>query len=253
MFRPRIIPCLTLQGNGLVKTKKFRNPVYIGDPINTVRIFNEKCADELILLDIDASKNGSSINSNLIKKIAEEAFMPLAYGGGLRTIDDISLLFETGIEKVIINTSFYYNPDLISVAASRYGSQSIVVAADIRKNIFGKNIVFVKSGKTNTKMDPVTYVRDAIRFGAGEIFINSIDRDGLMEGYDIDMIRDISDSIDVPLIACGGAGTIKHLRDVFINGKASAAAGGSFFIFNGPYRAVLISYPGDNEIKELIQ
>jgi imidazole glycerol-phosphate synthase subunit HisF len=251
MFRPRVIPCLTLSGNGLVKTRKFKNPVYIGDPVNAVRIFNDKYTDELIILDIDASRKSTPINFPLVKNIAEEAFMPLAYGGGIKTIDDVNRLFEIGIEKVIINSAFAGSSLLVENAVRIYGNQSITISIDIKKNIWGAYNVFIRSGTKKISQSPSDYINRAVSAGAGEIFLNSIDRDGEMTGYDIPLIKSISEGIKIPLIACGGAGNITHIRQVFTEGKASAASAGSFFVFNGPHKAVLISYPGDEEIKSL--
>jgi imidazole glycerol-phosphate synthase subunit HisF len=252
MLRPRVIPVLLLNDNGLVKTFRFSKPKYVGDPINAVRIFNDKGTDELVFLDISASNQKRKPDFGLIGEICSEAFMPFAYGGGINTMNDIEELFKLGIEKVILNTCFYSNPELVRQAASVFGSQSIIVSIDYRKNIFGRSNVYISCGKIKTKYEPVDYAKKAEDYGSGEIMLNCIDRDGAMKGYDIEEVKKVSDSLEIPVVACGGAGSLEDMRNVLTYGHASAAAAGSMFVFTGPHKAVLISYPTENEIENLI-
>lgn len=246
MFRPRIIPCLLLKNKGLVKTVKFKNPVYIGDPINTVRIFNQKKADELIFLDITATNENRCVSLDLIQKIGNEAYMPTAVGGGIKTIEQIKKILNTGAEKVIINTAAFLNPNVIKEAANIFGSQSIAVSIDVLNNE-----VYIFSGTKKTVLDPVTYAQKAEALGAGEIFLNSIEKDGAMKGYDIELIKKVTTAVSIPVIASGGAGSIKDFQEAIQKGKASACSAGSLFVFHGPRKAVLISYPSRKELKIL--
>ncbi len=252
MALKRIIPCLLLRDSGLVKTIKFKDSTYIGDPINAVKIFNEKEVDELVFLDIDATKDKKEPPYELIQDIATECFMPFCYGGGVKTIEQIRRLIASGTEKVAINSEAFYNPHFISEAANVFGSSTIVVSIDYKKNLFGKTSVYVSGGKKNTKKDPVAYAVEMEKLGAGELFVNSIERDGTMNGYDLEMIRKITDAVSIPVIACGGAGQLSDFRDAFQEGKASAASAGSLFVFQGKKRGVLISYPDPKEVKEII-
>ena len=253
MIISRVIPCLLLRNNGLVKTVKFKDSTYIGDPINAIKIFNEKEVDELIFLDIDASKEKKEPPFNLLKNIASECFMPLCYGGGISTIDHINEIIKCGVEKVAINTHAVKNPVFIKNAADIYGSSTIVAAIDVKKNLFGKYHVYINGGHENTNKDPLEFAKLIEQMGAGEIFLNSIDKDGTMAGYDIELIKKISDSVKIPVIACGGAGNIDHMREAIQLGSAAAVAAGSFFVFHGKRRAVLISYPSINEIKYIFE
>jgi imidazole glycerol-phosphate synthase subunit HisF len=249
----RIIPCLLLRNNGLVKTIKFKDSVYIGDPINAVRIFNEKEVDELVFLDIDATREKREPSLNLIRKIAEECFMPFSYGGGICTLQQIEEIIKSGAEKIIINTQAFIRKEFIHEAAVRFGSSTIVVSIDVKKKLIGGQTVHINGGRQNTGKDPVEYAREMEEQGAGEIFINSIDRDGTMEGYDIELIRSVSGTVSIPVIACGGAGSTNDLKKAIKEGGASAAAAGSMFVFHGKRRAVLITYPSYNEISELFK
>lgn len=251
MFLPRIIPVLLLKGKGLVKTVKFKDPKYIGDPINAVKIFNDLKADELIFLDITASKENRTISFDLVKDIGDEAFMPFGVGGGIKNITQIEQLFKAGAEKVIINTSAVSDPELMVEASKVFGSQSIVVSLDVKKSFFGKYECWIKDGAVNSKMQPVELAKKAEDSGAGELIINSIDLDGLMGGYNIDLIRSVVDSVSIPVVACGGAGSLSHFKDGYFDGKAHALAAGSLFVFHGPRRAVLINYPSKQELKQL--
>ncbi len=248
MLIPRVIPCLLISDRSLVKTTQFKSPSYVGDPINAVKIFNDKEVDELIILDIDASKKKKSPNFELIQELATECFMPLAYGGGISNLKDIEKLFAIGIEKVILNTVTFKNEALIKEAINIFGSQSIVVSIDVKRNWRGKNCVYVNSGKKNTKIDPVTYVSKMNEIGVGEIIINAIKKDGTFSGYDISLIKQLSEICTVPLVAIGGAGGMDDFKEAITVGRASAVSAGSFFIYQQPHRAVLITYPDREDL-----
>ena len=253
MFLPRIIPVLLLKDKGLVKTQKFKNPRYVGDPINAVKIFNDLQADELVFLDITASKESRVISFELVKDIGDEAFMPFAVGGGITKLEEIENILKAGAEKVVINTASFTNPDLIKEASETFGNQSIVVLIDVKKSTTGKKTVWINDGTHNTKRDPIIHSKSVEDLGAGEIIINSIDNDGCMNGYDIELIESVSRAVSIPVVACGGAGRLEDLRKAFINGKASALAAGSLFVFHGPRRAVLINYPEKKELLEVFE
>lgn len=249
METPRIIPILLLRGTGLYKTLKFKEPKYIGDPLNAVKIFNDKEVDELIILDITASIENKKPNYDLLYQLAGECFMPLAYGGAVSSIEEIKKLISLGIEKVSINSNAV-NLDFIRQAAEVFGSSTIVVSMDVKKNFWGKYEVFTKSGTNNTKIEPAKFAAEITKAGAGELLVNSIDRDGTMQGYDFELIKSVSSEIDIPVIACGGAGDVSHLKQA-VNSGASAVAAGSMFVFHGKHRAVLISYPDQEVIKKI--
>ena len=250
MKRIRIIPTLLLKGGGLVKTIKFKNPTYIGDPINAVKIFNEKEVDELILLDIYATRENREPNINKIAEIAGECFMPLGFGGGIKNLAQIKSILSAGVEKVILNSSTFSNLSLISDAADIYGSQSIVVSIDVKKDIISRQRVFAFNGTKNTGKDPVEFAKEMEDKGAGEIFLNVIDNDGTYLGYDIPLIKRISESISIPLIACGGARGIEDFVAAVKTGGASAVAAGSLFVFYGNQKGVLINFPDSDQLKE---
>lgn len=241
MDRKRVIPCLLLSGNGLYKTRKFKSPVYIGDPVNAVRIFNDKEADELIILDVDATKKNTPPNFALIEEIAGEAFMPIAYGGGISSVEQVKNLIGAGIEKVAINSAALQSLDLIEQLVKIYGSQAIVGAVDYKKTFFGRNRVWSHSGTRKFNVDPLDHVKKLVYAGVGEILINSIDRDGMMCGFDLDFIHSIAQNVNVPVVCCGGAGSYEDLRLALEHGAAAVAAG-SMFVFTGKHRAVLINY-----------
>lgn len=249
-FRPRVIPCLLIDGLGLVKTTKFKDRTYLGDPINTVRIFNEKGADELVLLDINASVRDSTPQFDLLEEIASEAFMPLGYGGGVRSIDDIRRILSLGYEKVVLNTSAALGGDFLDSATQAFGRSTIVVSIDVRRPRLGSAEVVATGATRKVPGDPVSYARQAAARGAGELFLTAVDRDGTQKGYDLDLIRAVSAAVDVPVVACGGAGSIDDLGAAVAAG-ASAAAAGSLFVFNGRHRAVLITYPRDAELERV--
>lgn len=252
MIKPRVIPALLLKGQGLVKTVKFKEPKYLGDPINIVRIFNDKEVDELVLLDITATPEKRGPQFDLLKNIASEAFIPLAYGGGIRSMDDVKKLLSIGIEKLIMNTSAVETPSLVREVADHAGSQAAVVSMDVKKGLLGKYEVLAHCGQKKTGLDPVKHAVEMERMGVGEILINSIDRDGTMQGYDLELVRKVADAVSVPVVACGGAGNLSHVSEVIKQGHASAAAAGSIFVFQGPLRGVLISYPTPKELKEFV-
>jgi cyclase len=249
MHGVRVIPVLLLQGGGLVKSIKFKKFTYVGDPINAVKIFNEKEIDEIVILDIDASKERRGPDMQKIKEFTGEAFIPLAYGGGISTIEEVKELFYTGVEKVVLNSSAIYKPQLISEAAKLVGSQSVVVSIDVKRNLFGKYKVVTKNATEAINEDPITFAKRMQDAGAGEIFLNSVDKDGTYEGYDYALVKQVSGALDIPLIACGGAGSVDDFQQAVLHG-ASAVAAGSLFVFQRTHRAVLISYPSRQELKE---
>lgn len=252
MLRYRIIPTLLLKNDGLVKTMKFKNPVYVGDPINAVQIFNKKEVDELIILDITATLEKSDLKYKKIEEIVSEAFMPIGYGGGINKIDQIEKLFKLGIEKVILNTAAFQNPDLIKQAALTFGNQSIVVAIDVKKDLFGNNRIYTHAGTKKQDIDLVKALKIFENAGAGEIFINSIDGDGTMTGYDINLIKLVSENVTMPVVASGGAGKLEHFSQA-ISAGASGVAAGAMFVFHGIHRAVLISYPKYEELEKILE
>ena len=252
MLSTRVIPCLLLRRSGLVKTVKFKNPKYLGDPINIVKIFNEKEVDELVVLDITATIDGKDPNFKLLEELASEAFMPVAYGGGVRSIYHIKTLLGLGMEKVIINSYAVQNPDFIRTAAEFAGSQSVVVSIDVKKNFWCKFEVLTRSGAKSTGLNLFDFAKEIESRGAGELFLNSIDRDGTMKGFDLNLIKQVAGALNIPLVACGGASTVQDLVSAVKQGGASAVAAGSMFVFHGPHRAVLISYPRYSELKNLL-
>ncbi len=253
MHQNRIIPCLLLHDKGLVKTVQFKNPVYVGDPLNAIRIFNEKEVDELIFIDIDATREKTEPDYALIEDIASECFMPLCYGGGIKTIEQIRKIFALGVEKVAISSAAINNPNLIKEAASIFGSQSIIVVVDVKKSLLGQYHVYIENGTKNTKLNVIEWAREVSKLGAGEIVINSIDNDGTMKGYDLGLIKEITKNISIPVTALGGAASLNNMGDVINKSRASAAAAGSLFVFTGVHKAVLINYPARSEIDEILK
>lgn len=243
MHGARVIPCLLVRGNGLVKTRRFREPTYLGDPVNAVRIFSDKEADEVVVLDIDASPSSRDPNFRLIEEMAGEAFMPVGYGGGVRTLDHVRRLIRAGVEKVIINTASVEVPDVIRASVAEFGSQAIVGAIDVKRSMFGRYRAMIRSGSVDAKLAPIEQARRLVQLGVGELLVNNIDRDGTMEGFDVSLLRSIADEVSVPVVACGGAGTVDHLKQAIRDGGAAAVAAGSMFVFHGRHRAVLINYP----------
>lgn len=252
MWLPRIIPCLLLDGQGLVKTRRFKDPTYVGDPINAIKLFNDKQVDELIFLDIMASREGKEPNYGLLEKLASECFMPLSYGGGVRTAAQARRIVSLGIEKVALNAAALENPGTISAISEELGASSTVVSIDIRRDWFGRYRVFDSMRRKMTKLDPLHHVKTLVNAGAGELLINDVDADGMQKGYDQNLIKSVCQTVNVPVIACGGAGSLSDMRAAIQDGGASAAAAGSLFVFKGPHRAVLINYPSQEQILALL-
>lgn len=252
MLKTRVMPCLLLRGWGLVKTVKFQDPTYVGDPINTVRIYNEKEVDELIFLDITATPRGTEPPYKIISEIATECFMPFTYGGGIRDLEVLQRIFGLGVEKAAINTHAVENPSFIEQAADRFGSQSIVVSIDVRRHLFGRYLVHTHGGRNATDLDPADYARQAEESGAGEILLTSIDRDGTFAGYDIELIQKVAHAVAIPVIACGGAGTVADFGKAVREGGASAVAAGSLVVYQGPNRAVLVNFPTKAALKQVL-
>lgn len=252
MLKTRVIPVLLMKNGGLYKGVKFKNHKYVGDPINTVKIFNDKEVDELVIFDIEASRLNKPINFELLENIASEAFMPIAYGGGIKTLEDAQKLFSLGIEKVVLNTSANENFDLVKKLVESYGSQSIVFCLDIKKSFFGKYEAYKYSGSKKVKNLPIEIAKKMENLGVGELIINSIDNDGLMKGYDLGIVKEISNQLTIPVIACGGAGNLEDFKKVKEIGAHGCAAG-SMFVYNGIHKAVLISYPKYEKLYELFK
>ena len=248
MFRPRIIPVLLLKNQTLVKSKAFKDYRYIGDPINAVKIFNDLKADELVFLDILATKENRCISLDFVKNVGEEANMPFAVGGGIRSIGQIREIIHTGAEKVIINSYAAQNPDFIREASETFGSSTIVVCIDVKKKFFGDMKTWIKNGSESTGYSPVDFAQLMQEKGAGEIIIQSIDKDGSMNGYDIDLINKISHALTIPIVALGGAGNMSHLKEAYLEGNANGLAAGSMFVYHGPINGVLINYPEKSEL-----
>lgn len=243
MLRPRITPCLLVHDNGLVKTVKFQEGKYVGDPINAVKIFNEKEVDELIVLDIDATVKGTEPNYKLIGQFAVECRMPLCYGGGVKTPEQARRIIGLGVEKVALSAAALADPALITRIAAEVGSQSVVVVLDVKKKLLGGYEVFTHNGTRGTKRTPVEAAREAQARGAGEIVVNSIDNDGVMKGYDLALAAQVRAAVSLPLTFLGGAGSLEDLGKLIETCGVVGASAGSLFVFKGPYRAVLINYP----------
>ena len=252
MNKTRVIPVLLLRGEGLVKTTKFKDPKYIGDPINSVRIFNEKEVDELVFLDIGATRECRGPNFDLLHDIASEAFMPMAYGGGITSLDQVKRIFSLGFEKVVINTATYSDPRLINEAVAIYGSQSIVACVDLRRTLLGRYELLSHCGNAKQSIDLLEHVKFLEDNGVGEIIVNSVDRDGTYSGYDIKLLKAVSSAVNVPVVASGGARGVSDFVDAVYSGGASAVAAGSLFVFVGPHKAVLINYPKREELEKLL-
>jgi len=249
VLRPRIIPCLLVKNGGLVKTIKFGNPKYVGDPINAVRIFNEKEVDELMVVDIDATVLEREPDLNLIKNLAAECRMPLCYGGGVKTVEHVEKIISLGVEKVALSSAAIITPELISEAAVRVGAQSIVIVIDVKKKggIESNYEIFTHNGTQATGLQPAGFAKRAEELGAGEVVVNSIDQDGVMKGYDLNLVTQVRESISLPLTVIGGAGSLKDIAALIESFGIIGAAAGSLFVFKGRYRAVLINYPSRAE------
>lgn len=253
MLRPRIIPCLLIHEGGLVKTVGFKDPKYVGDPINAVKIFNEKESDELVVLDIDATVNGAEPDYRVIAHLAAECRMPLCYGGGVRTAAQAKRIIGLGIEKVAISAAAVERPDLIAEIAAEIGSQSVAVVLDVRKKMLGGHEQRTHNGSRAHKLDPVAFAEEAVRLGAGEIVVNSIDLDGAMKGYDLKLARRMRDAVPVPLTFLGGAGSLADIEALIREVGVVGAAAGSLFVFKGAYRAVLINYPNPDTKEQVVR
>ena len=249
MLKTRIIPCLLLRGSGLVKTTRFKDPKYVGDPINAIKIFNDKEVDELMLLDITASKENRGPAFSVIEEVASECFMPLAYGGGIRSVEEARRILKLGVEKVVFNTIAWKEPAVLRAASREFGAQAVVASIDVRRKLFGRYEVYVDGGTRAMGVDPVEYAQRLEDTGVGEIFLTSIDRDGTMMGYELELIAKVTEAVGVPVIAAGGAGSVHDFGVAVREGGADAVAAGAMFVFHGPHRAVLITYPGRDELE----
>lgn len=254
MLYPRIIPCLLVHNRGLVKTVKFKDPKYVGDPINAVKIFNEKEVDELIVMDIDASAQNHEPDYTMIENLAVECRMPFCYGGGIKTVEQARRIFSLGVEKIAISSVAVENPSIVTDMAKRVGNQSVVVIMDVRKKaLSSKYEIWTYNATKNTRLNPVKFAKEMEKRGAGEIVINSIDFDGEMKGYDLNLIQKIRDAIHIPMTVLGGAGSFEDICAVIKQHGVIGAAAGSLFVFKGKYRAVLINYPQRSDKEELIK
>lgn len=253
MLRPRVIPCLLVKGGGLVKTVQFGEGKYVGDPINAVRIFNEKEVDELMVVDIDASVQEREPDYRLIRSLAAECRMPLCYGGGVRNVAQIKKIIGLGVEKVALSSAAIEQPEIISEAAGKVGSQSVVVVLDVRRaGLLRRYELYIHNGKRKTGLNPVIFAKKAQECGVGEIVLNSIDCDGLMQGYDLQLAQEVRKAVSVPLTVLGGAGSLSDIKVLIERLGIVGAAAGSLFVFKGKYRAVLINYPNRDEKDNLV-
>ncbi|MDX1652593.1 MAG: AglZ/HisF2 family acetamidino modification protein [Brumimicrobium sp.] len=250
MKRIRVIPVLLIRNGGLVKSVQFKKHKYVGDPINAVKIFNEKEVDEIIILDIDASVKKQAPNFKLVEEICGEAFMPLAYGGGVKSLEDAQKLLYNGAEKIVLNTGLLEQPKVIESIAKQFGNQSVVASIDYKTPLFGKPKVYGSNGSKKTKWTALELARKASDYGAGEIMLNAIDRDGTYKGYDLETLQTVASNVDIPVIASGGAGSLEDFEQAIQQGAAAVAAG-SMFVFQRPHQAVLISYPDPSELNKL--
>jgi cyclase len=251
MLRTRVIPCLLLREDRLVKTRKFADPKYVGDPINAIRIFNDKEVDELLVLDITASQQRREPNYELIEQFASECFMPLTYGGGVHSVDQARRLFSLGVEKICIQSAALADLGVVTRITELFGSQSVAVCADVKKDWRGRHRLYSSRMGKIVKRDWAEFLRAAVAAGAGEVVVNSVDRDGTMTGPDLDLVRDAGAAVSVPVIAMGGVGSLKDIRAA-VDAGASAVAAGAFFVFHGPHRAVLITYPSYHELEQIL-
>jgi len=248
MLRPRIIPSLLIKDKGLVKTLNFKSSKYVGDPINAVKIFNEKEVDELAIFDIDATVHNNEPDYSLIEKLANQSRMPLCYGGGVKTIEQAQRIFGLGIEKIALSSAAIQHPGLVTKIAERVGSQSVIVVLDVKKKLFGGYELYTHNGNNSTGINPIKFVKELELAGVGEIIINSIDKDGTMQGYDFALIDKITEVVNMPLTVLGGAGSLDDIQKVIERYGVIGVAAGSLFVFQGPYKAVLINYP--NQIQK---
>lgn len=252
MLKTRIIPCLQLIGDSLVKTVKFSNEAYIGDPVNTVRIFNELEVDELCFLDIRATVEGRQPNIDILRQISNECFMPLSYGGGVKDFITAKNILSTGFEKIVINSAAYKNPSLITELSEHFGAQAVIASIDVKRNMWGKYNVFINDGTEKTSLDPVEWAQQLQHHGAGEILLTSMDRDGTWTGFDVEITRKVSEKVTIPVIANGGAGNISHISDVVKAGYASAVSLGSMVVFQKKQMGVLVNFPDKHELEKIL-
>lgn len=253
MLRPRIIPCLLVHDHGLVKTVNFQEGKYVGDPLNAVKIFNEKEVDELIVLDIDATAQGSPPNERMIGQLAVECRMPLCYGGGITSVEQARRIIGLGVEKVALSAAALADPSLVTRIADEVGSQSVVVVLDVKKKLLGGYEVYTHNGTRSTKRAAVEVAREMQARGVGELVVNSIDLDGAMKGYDLALAAQLRAALGIPLTVLGGAGSLDHLGELFAACGVVGAAAGSLFVFKGPFRAVLINYPAQAQRDQLVE
>jgi len=253
MLKTRIIPCLLLRNESLVKTIQFKKYGYIGDPANTCRIFNELEVDELAFLDITASKEKRGPNFKILQEIADECFMPLSYGGGIRSLSDAERIFNIGFEKIVLNTSPFDDISIISKLSRAFGNQSVIIAIDVRKNLFGKHQTFSLSGTVNQKKNPVEWAKEVQELGAGEILLTAIDREGTWKGFDVELTSQVTNAVSIPVIANGGAGCVEHIRTVVKDGKASAVALGSMVVYQGKDLGVLVNFPDKKQLEDALK
>jgi len=251
MLNPRITPCLLVHNKGLVKTVKFKDSKYVGDPINAVKIFNEKEVDELVVFDIDATIENRGPDYKLIENLANECRMPLCYGGGIKTVSQAQRILSLGVEKIAISSAVFDNPNLIQEISSQVGNQSVVVVFDVKKKLFGGYDLYTHNAKNKIKLDLIGLVEKVQELGAGEIIINSIDNDGMMKGYDLDLINKIKNKTNVPMTVLGGAGALEDISQVIDKFGIIGCAAGSLFVFKGKYKAVLINYPNIKDKQKL--
>jgi imidazole glycerol-phosphate synthase subunit HisF len=252
MLKTRVIPCLQLIGDSLVKTIKFKNPSYIGDPINTVRIFNELEVDELCLLDITASQENREPPIEILQQISNECFMPLSYGGGLKDFDTAKKIMAIGFEKLVVNTQAWRRLELITKLSEHFGAQAVIGSIDVKKNLFGKYNVFISDGTEKIDMDVIDWAKKLQEAGAGEILITSMDKDGTWSGFDIELTRKVSDALSVPVIANGGAGSIAHIGEAVKKGNASAVCLGSMVVYQQKGMGVLVNFPDKTKIEGVL-
>lgn len=253
MLKTRVIPALLLRDDALVKTVKFSKSGYIGDPINTVRIFNELEVDELVFLDIEATTQNRKPNLRILREIANECFMPLAYGGGLQDFETAKEIFEIGFEKVVLNAACHSHPKVVEQLAQHYGNQAVVASVDVKKNFWGNYEVFTHSGSKNSKKNPVEWCKQLEAMGAGEILLTSIDKEGTWLGFDVELTRKVSEAVGVPVIAHGGAGNLEHISQVVHQGKASAVALGSMVVYQQKGLGVLVNFPDKEKLNKALQ
>lgn len=248
LIRPRVIPSLLIQDGGLVKTKQFKKPEYLGDPINAVKIFNEKGVDELCIMDISKDRYSRGPDFGLMEEIASEAFMPLAYGGGVRNLDDAKQIFRIGFEKIILNRVLAEDETLAREIIRLFGSQSVIASIDIKKPLFGGYAVYTNSGKSIVSKNPSEWAKEVEEIGVGEILLSNIEREGMQNGFDVEIIRQIADNVEIPVIACGGAKNVKDLLAALKDGHSDAVSAGSMFVYYGDKKGILINFPAEDEL-----